>query len=78
MEKKVGRRPDTVETELLQIPKDSHVLRKRFTLTADVMFANGVTLLTTLSRNISMFTAKHLKSCISPLASISLKKVAQL
>ena len=43
-----------------------------------MMFMNGVTFLTTLSRYIRMFTSVHFKSLTYPIVSSSLKKRTRL
>ena len=45
----VRQKPQRVEPEYLQIPRDFYALHKFVTLVVDVMFVNGLPLLTTLS-----------------------------
>ena len=46
--KTIRQRPEHVVTEYLEIPKDFYRLHHFFTLTADVMFVNGIPFFTTL------------------------------
>ena len=57
--KQVRNQPPRVETGIDHIANDFHRLYHFFTITADVMFANGVAFLTTLSRKIRLVTAEH-------------------
>ena len=50
--KTVRQRPERVETEYLGIPRDFYRLHHFVTLTADVMFVNGLAFFTTLGRDI--------------------------
>ena len=47
---------DRVETDYLSIPDNYHRLHRFVTLTADVMFVDGVPFLVTLSRKIRLLT----------------------
>ena len=76
--KTVRGQPDRVETEFIPIPRDFYELHKFVTLTADVMFVNGIAFLTTLSRKIRMFTAEHIPTRTGPQLISSLTKVAKL
>jgi hypothetical protein len=58
--KTVRQRPTRVEADFIQIPRDYYVLHKFVTLTADLMFVNGVAFLVTLSRGIRMYTAEYM------------------
>ena len=61
---KTARRPSKrVETGHMSIPDNFHQLHHFVTLTADIMFVNGVPFLTTLSRNIRIFTSEHVPTC---------------
>ena len=55
--KAVRRRPERVEADFIQIPRDYYVLHKFVTLTADLMFVSGIPFLVTLSRGIRLYTA---------------------
>ena len=57
--KQVRNQPPRVETGTENIHNYFYQLQHFFTLTADVMFANGVAFLTTLSRKIRLVTAEH-------------------
>ena len=61
----VRKKPDRVKTESLSIPDDYRRLHHFFTLTADVMFFNGVVYLVNLSRKIILITAEHIPSRIA-------------
>ena len=54
----VRQRPEWVEPEYVQIPRDFYELNKFVTLAADVMFVNGLPFFMTLSRNIRFGTAE--------------------
>ena len=56
----VRQKPDKVDTEYTQIPRDCYELHKFVTLAADVVFVNDVQFLVTLSRDIRLFTAQFL------------------
>ena len=58
----VREKPDRVETEYLYIPDGYRRLDHFVTITADVMFVNGVSFLVTLSRKIRFLTAEHIPS----------------
>ena len=60
--KTVRQRPRRVETEYLRIPRDFYELHKFVTLTADVMFVNGIPFLVTMSRKIKFRTAEFAPS----------------
>ena len=51
------QKPDRVEEEFILIPLDFYRLHKIVTLTADIMFVNGITFMVTFSRNIRLITA---------------------
>ena len=46
--KAVRRRPERVEADFIQIPRDYYVLHKFVTLTADLMFVSGIPFLVSL------------------------------
>ena len=76
--KTVGHKPDRVEVEdIVSITSDYH----RFvsmTLTADVMFVNGMPLLITLSRRIRLLTVEHIPSRTVNQLGSSLNKIVNL
>ena len=74
----VRRKPERVDTEIIKIPRDFYALHHFVTLTADVMFVNGIPFLTTLSRKIQLRTAEFLPSRTASQLSKSLKKVMRL
>eukprot|EP00804_Cyclotella_cryptica_P002560 CCRYP_010401-RA/>CCRYP_010401-RA protein AED:0.15 eAED:0.13 QI:0/0/0/0.5/1/1/8/0/1350 len=76
--KTVRRTPERTEPAFVAIPKDYYELHKFVTLTADVMFVNGIPLFTTLSRDLRMFTAEHLPSRTAKQLSGSLNKVLNI
>ena len=49
-------KPKKVKEEYMKIPKEFYRLHKFFTLTADVVFVNGIPFLVTFSRNIILIT----------------------
>ena len=71
-------KPDRVEMELTQIPRDLYELHKFVTLTEDVIFVNGIEFLTTLSRKIKFLavehipphTAEHIRSLLTKIVNI--------
>ena len=71
----VRKKPDRVKTESLSVPDDYHRLHHFVTLTADVIFVNGVPFLVTLSRKIRLLTAEHIPSCTVKQLGISLMKI---
>eukprot|EP00957_Ditylum_brightwellii_P179193 13652001-Ditylum_brightwellii.AAC.1 len=60
--KTVRQRPERIEPEYLGIPRDFYRLHHFVTLTADVMFVNGLAYFTTLGRGIRFGTAEHIPS----------------
>ena len=62
----------------MKIPKDFYQLHKFVTLTADVMFVNGIPFLVTLSRNILLVTCKYLHTRTSRQLDKSLIKIVKL
>mgnify|MGYP000854466914 CR=1 FL=1 len=76
--KTVRRKPDRVDTGFVNIPDDYHRLNKFVTLTADIMFVNGVAFLMTLSRRIRLVTAKHIPTRTAKQLSSSLDKIVRL
>ena len=57
------------------IPDDVYRLYRFVTLTADVMFVNGVSFLITLSRRIKLYTVEHIPNHTGPVLANSLKKI---
>jgi hypothetical protein len=55
-------KPERVQVEYVQIPRDFVQLHKYVTLVADVMFVNGLPFLVTSSRGLSLVTIEHLPS----------------
>ena len=76
--KTVRRKPDRVDTDVISIPRDFYVLHTFVTLTADVMFINGVAFLVTLSPKIKMYTIEHIPTRTAKQLGSSLMKVVQL
>ena len=60
--KTTRQKPERVDPEYIGIPKDFYELHKFVTLTAEVMFVNGIAFLTTLSQDIRLFTCEHVPS----------------
>ena len=69
------RSPHRVEMEYLEIPCNYYMLQKFVTLTADVMFVNGIPFLTTLSRKIRLVTAEYLPTWMAKQLGSLLTKV---
>ena len=76
--KTVRKKPERVQGDIIKIPKDFYKLHRFVTLTADIMYVNGVPFLTTLSRKISMRTAEHIQSRSAASLSRALIKVIKL
>ena len=76
--KTVRQRPERVIPEYLGIPKDFYRLHHFVTLTADVMFVNGIAFFTTLGRDIRFGTAEHVPSRTAKQLAKSLMKVIRL
>jgi hypothetical protein len=74
----VRKKPERVQGDKLMIPKDFYKLHHFVTLTADIMYVNGVAFLTTLSRKISLRTVEHIQSQSTALLSRALTKVMKL
>ena len=60
------------------IPKDFYKLHHFVTLTADIMYVNGVVLLTTLFRKIKLQTMEHIQFQTAASLSKALTKVMKL
>ena len=71
-------KPARVETEETYVPRYFYGVRKFVTLTADVMFVNGIPFLATLSRKIRLFTVKLIPSRTAAQLSSHLMKVVRL
>ena len=76
--KQVRKKPPRFETGTEQIPNDFHILQYFVNLTADLIFVNGVLLLTTLSRKIRLVTAEHITTVTAKQLGSSLTKVVNL
>ena len=62
----------------MEIPKVFYRLHHFVTLTADVMFVNGILFFTTLSRDIRFGTAEHVPFCTAKQLAKSLMKIVKL
>ena len=60
--KTTRRKPEHVQIDYVQIPRDFVKMHKYVTLAADVMFVNGLPFLVTSSRGISLVTIEYLPS----------------
>jgi hypothetical protein len=60
--KMTRRKPEHVQVEYVQIPRNFVKMHKYMTLAADIMFVNGLPFLVTLLRGISLVTIEHLPS----------------
>ena len=76
--KTVRQRPRRVETGYLRIPRDFYELHKFVTLTADVMFVNGIPFLVTMSRTIKFRTAEFAPSRTKKQLARLLRRVCML
>ena len=56
------QKPEKVNPEYTDIPRDFYKLHKVVTFTADVMFVNGIAFLATLPQDIRLFTCEHVPS----------------
>ena len=74
----VRQRPEGVIPEYLDIPRDFYQLHHFVTLTADVIFVNGLPISTTLSRDIIFGTAEHVPYRTAKQLAESLTKVVKL
>ena len=77
-DKTVRKKTEHVNGETISIPRDFYKLHHFVTLTADIMFVNGVPFLTTLSRKIKLRTVKHIQSQTVALLSNVLTKILKL
>ena len=76
--KTVRQRPERVVPEYLGIPRDFYRLHHFVTLTADVMFVNGLAFFTTLGRDIRFGTAEHVPSRTAKQLAKLLMKVVKI
>ena len=76
--KSVRTKPTWVEREYIPIPRAFYVLHKFLTLTADMMFVNGLLFLINLSRTIKNFTTKYIPNQTSAQLIRSLNKTVKL
>jgi len=74
----VRKKPERVEPEYTEIPKDFYVLHRFVTLTADVMFVNGIPFLITRSRDIRLNTVEFLPSRTAKQLSSSLTNIVKI
>ena len=74
----VRQNPERVDPVYTAIPSDFFELHRFVTLTADVMFLNGIPFLVTLSRKIKILTAEYLPSCTAKQLSSSLIKIVKV
>ena len=73
--KTVRQRPGKVRPEYLSIPRDLYERIKNVTLTADVMFVNGLPFFVTMSRDIKMVSVEFLPSRTAEQLRSSITKV---
>lgn len=78
--KTVRMKPDRVRTDVgaVEVPRGIYDQHQFVTLTADVMFVNGVAFLVTLSRQIRLRTAEHIPTRSASQLSSSLIKVCRM
>ena len=72
------KKPDRMEPEWVQLPRDLYEHHINVTLTADVMFVNGIAFLTTLSRDIRLRTIEFVPSHTAAQLGRSLMKIVTL
>ena len=75
--KTVRQTPKRVNPEYVTIPRDFYELHKFVTLTADVMFINGFSMLVTLSRDIRLYIAEYTPTHTAKQLTASILKVAR-
>ena len=76
--KTVRQRLERVVPEYLDIPRDYYRLHHFVTLTADIMFVNGLLFLITMSRDIRFGTDEHILSRTARQLAKSLMKVVKV
>ena len=54
-----SNKPNKTNVEFTKIPQEFYLQHKFVTLTADVMFVNGIAFLISFSRNIKLLTVEH-------------------
>eukprot|EP00804_Cyclotella_cryptica_P019093 CCRYP_021211-RA/>CCRYP_021211-RA protein AED:0.16 eAED:0.16 QI:0/0/0/0.66/1/1/3/0/1057 len=74
----VRRRPERVTTDVVAVPRDFVRLHKFVTLTADIMFVNGIPFLLTRSRGIQLITVEFLPRQTAKIIGEKLTRVLQL
>ena len=74
----VRKKTERVDLEYLKIPMDFYELHKFVTLTADVMFVNGISFFITFSRDIRLISAEYIPSQNAATLSHALTKVVRL
>ena len=72
------REKKETKVEYRNILRDFYWLHKFVTLTADVMFVNGIPFLVTFSQNIRLITAKHVPTRTAGQLAKSLMKIVKL
>ena len=73
----IRQKPDRIDPEYTQIPRNLYELHKFVTLAADMMFVNDIQFLVTLSRDIRLFTAELLPSRTAKQLSSSLNNIVK-
>jgi len=76
--KTVRVKPEKVEAEYVDIPRDFYRLHRFVTLVGDVMFVNGMPFLLTLSRKLSFGTVEFLTLRTAPQLCRSLLRFMRL
>ena len=72
------KKPECAHGEILSIPRDFYKLHHFVTLTVDIIFVNGVSFLTTLSRKIKLQTIEHIQTQTTASLSNAPPKVMKL
>jgi hypothetical protein len=73
--KKVCRQPEHVSMEIVNIPQQILENQSNVTLSADIMFVNGVLFLVLLSRNINLTTIEYVPHCTASKLGLLLHRI---
>ncbi len=71
-------KPERIRVKYVQIPRDFVQLHKYVTLVVDVMFVNGLPLLVSSSRGLSLVTIEHLPSRTAKRLALTLERVFRI
>ncbi len=73
--KMVCRQPEHVSMEIVDIPQQILATQSNVTLSADVMFVNGVPFLVSSSRNINLTTIEYVPHCTASKLGLHLHRI---